>query len=91
MMHSSKDSAPSTRSNLFAVAALCVSIGTVPALLVAGAASLIGSGEVQAKPSYVKDTTLACTKCHTSAKGGADNLTPLGMEFQANGHKLPKK
>jgi len=77
-------------SKLFGAAAVCLSIGTSAAILVAGATALVGSGQAQAKPAYSKETKLPCTKCHTSPKGGADKLSPFGVQFQANGHKVPK-
>jgi hypothetical protein len=77
--------------SLVGVAALFLPVVVSVALLAAGATTFVALSPAQAKLAYAKETKLSCTRCHTSSKGGAENLTDFGMKFQANGHKLPPK
>jgi len=58
----------------FAAAALVATIALAP-------------GQAVAKPEYAAQTKLPCGNCHVSPAGGGA-LKPLGLKFQANGHKL---
>jgi hypothetical protein len=77
--------------SLVGIATLFLPVGVSIALLAVGTTTLVAPSPAQAKPVYAKETKLPCMRCHTSSKGGAENLTDLGMKFQANGHKLPPK
>jgi hypothetical protein len=69
--------------------AFVLACGTIAAVVIAGAASLIISRPAAATAQFAKDTGKVCGDCHVNPKGkGA--LTPFGETFKANGNKMPK-
>jgi mono/diheme cytochrome c family protein len=69
--------------------AMTLAFGTLVAIAIVVAASLVIVQPAAATAQFAKDTGKACGDCHTSAKGGGP-LTPLGQQFKANGNKMPK-
>lgn len=49
-------------------------------------ASLFYSHPAQAIPSFARQTSMACSSCHTSSFG--PNLTPFGRKFKLDGYTL---
>jgi len=62
--------------------------GTVAAIVIAGAATLVIPRPAVATPQFAADTKLACGACHTNPQGGGA-LTAVGEKFKANGNKMP--
>ncbi len=64
-----------------------IASGAVATLLFAATILVVAPREAAATPAYAQQTKLACGACHVNPAGGG-KLTPSGMKFQANGHKL---
>lgn len=54
------------------------------ALLLLGAATLIGCADARAVPSFARQTGMACAACHTVFP----ELTPFGRAFKLNGYVI---
>jgi hypothetical protein len=63
--------------------------GTVAAILIAGAMSLLASRSANATTQFAAQTGKPCAQCHQNPTGGPA-LTPFGEQFKANGDELPK-
>ena len=59
-------------------------LGSVLPAFVALAGALLGSAPALAVPSYARQTSMACSACHTVFP----ELTPFGREFKLNGYVL---
>jgi hypothetical protein len=53
-------------------------------------ASMLGSRQAKATPSFSQQTGLPCGQCHDDPAGGG-KLKTFGEEFRANGNKIPRK
>jgi hypothetical protein len=67
-----------------------VLLGGAATLVLAGALTIGGSRDARATPKLAKQTGMACAGCHQDPKGGA-KLNPFGVQFKADGNKLPAK
>ena len=65
-------------------------IGIGAALLVFGAAMVVGPRQALAKPEFAAQTGLPCGQCHVNP-AGSGKLKSFGEKFKANGFKLPGK
>lgn len=73
------------RRNGFAIAT-----SSAAAIIITAAGAIMFSVPAAATTAFAKQTGKSCGDCHTSAKGGGA-LTPLGIQFKANGNKMPAK
>ncbi len=70
----------------FRVAVFSATAATAAAFALAAVLTW-GSGPAKATPAYAQQTKQGCPTCHSGAPK-ADNLTPTGQKFKANGHKM---
>jgi hypothetical protein len=68
---------------------LSIAISAAAGLMIAGGALLLASQPAAATVQFAKETGKSCGDCHTNPHGGGA-LTPLGVQFKANGNKMPK-
>ncbi len=70
----------------FRVALFSGTAATAAAFALAAALTW-GAAPAKATPAYAQQTKLGCPACHKGAPN-ANNLTPTGQKFKANGHKM---
>jgi hypothetical protein len=74
-------------SSALRIALLAGSGGIAAVVVMALAATAVVPTAVEARPAFVQQTGLACTKCHTAPPA----LTSYGKSFKAAGNQVPKK